>query len=511
MHEREHAAVFEQVTVLNLFDERAFDLFGGAEALDDLDAVGDASQLQVRHRRALARVDIFCLQDNGQFAVKIEHIAFADRACNNLSQRASPFLESLSQQGPLARLTPRISFNLMPVHTPTRPRGQPLHDKCCHSHHQFYSVRAQIMTVPDQNTPWWDPARHQDRRGPLLFRNDAKAAIRAYFAAEGFTEVDTGCLQVSPGNETHLHAFKTNLLGTDERAQPLYLHTSPEFSCKKLLAAGETKIFTFAPVFRNRERGALHHPEFTMLEWYRANEPVEAIMTDCVRIVQLMANAPKWNWRGTTCNAASEPARLTMRDVFQSHLGFDLGDSLANPTTPDRDLMATQATNAGVRVSDDDIWSDIFSRCLLTIEPEIWNSDAVRESKSDSFRPIFLEGYPAPEAPLAEPDDADPRFAKRFEMFACGIELANGYGELTDAALLRQRLEAEMDEKERIYGERYPLDEDFLAASAAMPPASGCALGFDRLVMLATRSDRIDQVLWTPMPDELAANTQTET
>ena len=123
---------------------------------------------------------------------------------------------------------------------------------------------------------WWQPHVHADRRPFLLARNRIVAALRRCFEAEGFVEVEAAALQVSPGNETHLHGFATELIGPDGGRTPLYLHTSPEFACKKLLAAGETRIFDFARVFRNRERSALHHPEFTLLEWYRARRAVHA-------------------------------------------------------------------------------------------------------------------------------------------------------------------------------------------------------------------------------------------
>jgi len=138
-------------------------------------------------------------------------------------------------------------------------------------------------------SPWWHPDTHADRRPFLLARGAIQAALRDWFDRQGFLEVDPAILQVSPGNETHLHAFATNMVGPDGSRRPLYLHTSPEFACKKLLAAGETRIFTFAPSFRNRERGALHHPAFTMLEWYRAREPYERLMQDCVELLRVAA------------------------------------------------------------------------------------------------------------------------------------------------------------------------------------------------------------------------------
>ncbi len=154
------------------------------------------------------------------------------------------------------------------------------------------------------------------------------------------------------------------------------------------------------------------------------------------------------------------------------------------------------AEAAGISLRADDSWADIFSKVLVErIEPQLGNTT-----------PTVLTEYPIAQAALARPKLSDPRVAERFELYACGVELANGFGELTDATVQRWRLEAEMEEKQRIYGERYPLDEDFLAALEMMPPASGCALGFDRLVMLATGADHIDKVLWTPLPQEAGGN-----
>jgi len=344
---------------------------------------------------------------------------------------------------------------------------------------------------PVQPSPWWHPETHADRRPFLLARGRILTALRRWFEAEGFIEVETSALQVAPGNETHLHAFATELIGPDGARRQLYLHTSPEFAAKKLLAAGERRIFTFAPVFRNRERGALHHPAFTMLEWYRAGEPYERLMHDCgamLRIAAEAAGADTLRHGQRTADPFSPPQHLTVADAFQRFAGVDLVATLARGA-PNRDAFAAAAHVAGIRVADDHTWGDIFSRILVErVEPELGNG-----------RCTLLYEYPAHLAALARPKPADPRVAERFELYACGVELANAFGELTDAALQRRRLEAEMAEKERIYGERYPIDEDFLAALAHMPPASGAALGFDRLVMLATGAARIEQVIWTPV------------
>ncbi len=340
--------------------------------------------------------------------------------------------------------------------------------------------------------PWWTPEVHADRRPLLAARARIKAALRAWFDGQGFIEVEPGALQTSPGNEAHLHAFATELIGPDLSRRGLYLHTSPEIACKKLLAAGEERIFAFGPVFRNRERGALHAPEFTMLEWYRAGAPYEAVMDDCAALLKLAAETAEnrfVSWRGVTSNPRATPQRLTVAEAFARYAGIDLLDTVSEAGN-DRDALAAMAERAGIVPRDDDTWADIFAKLLTAlVEPKLGNG-----------RATLLTGYPASEAPLAQKAPGDPRLAERFELYCCGVELANGFGELNDPELQRQRLEAEMDKKEERYGERYPIDEDFIAALAHMPAASGCAMGFDRVVMLATGATRIDQVLWTPLP-----------
>jgi len=347
--------------------------------------------------------------------------------------------------------------------------------------------------LPDPRpSPWWRPQVHADRRPFLVARNRIARAVRARFDAWGFTEVEAAALQVSPGNEAHLHAFATEAVGPDGARAPLYLHTSPEFACKKLLAAGERRIFDFARVWRNRERGPLHHPEFTLLEWYRAQEPYEALMADCAALLALAAEtagATALSWRGRSADPFAEPEKITVAEAFEAFAGVDLLATLGADGQADRDALAAAAAAAGIRVALDDTWSDVFSRVLVErVEPRLGLG-----------RPAILCEYPTAEAALAQPLPADPRVAERFELYACGVELANAFGELTDPVEQRRRFRAEMDEKTRVYGERYPIDEDFLAALAIMPAASGAALGFDRLVMLATGASRIEQVLWTPV------------
>ena len=325
-----------------------------------------------------------------------------------------------------------------------------------------------------------------------MARGRITRSVRDWFDAEGFVEVEAAALQVSPGNEAHLHAFVTEAIGPGGERTPMYLHTSPEFACKKLLAAGERRIFDFARVWRNRERGPLHHPEFTLLEWYRAGEPYEALMADCAALLALAAQtagARSLEFRGKSADPLAEPERLTVAEAFDRFAGIDLLASLDAWGAADRDTLAAAAQAAGVRTAGDDTWSDVFSRVLVErVEPNLGVG-----------RPTLLCEYPVVEAALARTKPEDPRVAERFELYACGVELANAFAELTDPAEQRRRFETEMAEKQRVYGERYPIDEDFLEALALMPPASGCALGFDRLVMLAAGAQRIEQVVWTPV------------
>ena len=342
-------------------------------------------------------------------------------------------------------------------------------------------------------TPWYHPDRHSDRRPLLIRRASIIRAAHDYFLRQGFTEVECGALQVTPGLETHLHGVRAELYGPDGTPQPLYLHTSPEFACKKLLAAGERLIYVLARVYRSRERGPLHAPEFTMLEWYRAEAPYETVMADAVALARLAAQAAgtgRLSYRGVLADPGEEPERLSVAEAFGRHAGIDLMATLDENGNGRRDALARQAAANGVQVAADDNWSDLFSKILVArVEPRLGIG-----------RLTLLTDYPAAEAALARRCPGDRRLSERFELYAAGVELANGFGELTDPVEQRQRFEAEMAEKQRIHGERYPLDEELLAALRLMPPASGVALGFDRLVMLATGARRIEEVMWTPPP-----------
>ena len=345
------------------------------------------------------------------------------------------------------------------------------------------------MSIP---SPYWAPDRHADRRPRLIARARAVSALRGWFEAEGFVEVEPAVLQVSPGNETHLHGFATELIAGDGTRHRAYLHTSPEFAMKKLLAGGETRIFALARVFRNRERTALHAPEFTMLEWYRAGEGLSSLIEDCAAILRLAARAAETSvlrFRGSEADPFAEPERLSVREAFLRYAGVDLFAAGGSADVHARDALTAACARLGLRTAADDSWSDLFSRILSAkVEPNLGIG-----------RPTILCDYPASEAALARLSRDDPRVAERFELYACGVELANAFGELTDPQEQRRRFEEDMALKAKLYGESYPLDEDFLRALPYMGETSGAALGLDRVVMLACGADQIEDVQWTPV------------
>lgn len=342
--------------------------------------------------------------------------------------------------------------------------------------------------------PFWSEGRYAKRRAWLFARAQFLTFVRRWFDAKGFAEVQPATLQASPGNETHLHGFKTGLILPDGSPHEAYLHTSPEFAMKKVLAAGERQIFTLTSVFRNRERTALHAPEFVMLEWYRAYAPLERLVQDCAAIVALaahVAGAKSFTYRGREADPFEAPERLTVRDAFRRYVGIDIYDSLSINGGAGAKTLARQAEGSGVRIAPDDDWSDIFSRLLTErVEPNLGLG-----------RPTILHAYPTSEAALARMTHDDPRVAERFEFYCCGVELANAFHELRDPTEQRRRFADAMEKQQRIFGTSYPIDEDFLAALADMPEASGAALGFDRLSMLATGAERVESVQWTPVFD----------
>jgi elongation factor P--(R)-beta-lysine ligase len=396
--------------------------------------------------------------------------------------------------------------------------------------------------MAEPTVPWWRPDRLAARRAHLEARGRIRDALRAFFAAEGFTEVETPALQISPGLEPHLQAFATQLHdsgGGD--AKPRYLHTSPEFAMKKLLAGGMQRIWQLGHVFRDGERGATHHPEFTMLEWYRAGATHRDLMDDCENVLRaaqaavlppltptlspqagrrsVPPNSPslringeregpvaqRWEgegqaagasaiasmrWRNNAADASLPFERLPVAEAFKRHTGIDILAAAPDAAHPDFALLTAAAEKIGIAPHVGDDWEALYFRIFLErIEPHLGIG-----------APTILYDYPVSMAALSRKKPDDPRLAERFELYVCGLELANAFQELTDPAEQRARFLADQARKQALYGTAYPIDDDFLAAlEHGLPDSAGIALGFDRLVMLCTGADHIEDVLWAPV------------
>lgn len=340
------------------------------------------------------------------------------------------------------------------------------------------------------------------RKYPFLAQRDqVLRSLRAYFYGQDFHEVNTPALQVSPGLEPHLQAFQTeweNPVG--RRHLKFYLHTSPEFAMKKLLVAGMKRIFQVAQVYRNREWSHTHHPEFTMVEWYRVNEDYTKIMEDCESLLVSCAaaiGATHFSWKGVKSLAQAPFERLSVEEAFKKYARFSLLETIDNPLAPTAPGLREKVRALGLHQDSSDQWEDLFFRVFLEkIEPRLGLE-----------RPTILYDYPISMAALSRPKADAPHLAERFEIYVAGLELANAFGELTDPAVQRKRFQMDMEKKFQLYGNRYPIDEDFLSAlEEGMPPSSGIALGFDRLVMLLSGAPKIEDVLWLPLhhPDREA-------
>lgn len=340
-----------------------------------------------------------------------------------------------------------------------------------------------------QTHPAWQPGIFARRYPHLKTRQKVIKAIRAFFDAQGFDETDTPILQTAPGCEVHLHGFSTDLLSPDRQGRhEMWLHTSPEFAMKKLIAAGVEKQFQICHVFRNAEGSSRHSPEFTMIEWYRVGCDYRAIMQDCVDLLRKVAAAAgvaSFAYQGKTCDPFAAAEYLTLHDAFVRYANIPLGDLLN-----DRDALYAAAKRTNARVLETDDWDALYFAVLNEIiEPQLGQG-----------RPTFLYEYPAHMAVLSRKKPGDARWAERFELYVNGLELANAFSELTDVAEQRARFTADMDEKQAVYGHRWPIDADFLAAMThGMPDCAGIALGVDRLVMLCCGTDEISDVLWLPV------------
>ncbi|HCX13972.1 MAG TPA: EF-P lysine aminoacylase GenX [Rhodospirillaceae bacterium] len=352
---------------------------------------------------------------------------------------------------------------------------------------------------------WWSEENLKQRLSMLNGRGAAVRCLRKFFQDEGFVEVDTPALQISPGMDRHIRPFSTQLTEPfASESQQRYLRTSPEFAMKKLLAGGQnaslSKIMQLCRVWRDGERSPLHHPEFTMLEWYRSDADYGSLIADCERVLQAVSNGVAQalksdgmlHWQGNTCDPNKPIQRVTVKDMFVRHAQIDLFETIDDFSVPNPspEKLKSEAQSRGLHVGENDSWEDIFFRIMIErIEPKLGMGAAT----------VLCE-YPSNLASLARRTSDDGRFAERFELYACGVELANAYSELTDPAEQRIRFEHDRTLHEKLYGNAPPIDEELLCALSFLPPCAGAALGFDRLVMLATGAKDITEVIWSPVP-----------
>jgi lysyl-tRNA synthetase class 2 len=317
------------------------------------------------------------------------------------------------------------------------------------------------------------------------------AETRRLLGALGYEEVETPSLVAAPGMEPHLSPFEARFVPEGAGPpRPLWLITSPEYAMKRLLADGFERVFQLSRVFRNGELSATHNPEFTMLEFYRAGTGYLGIMEDLERLVEAAARAlapggrPLVTRGERTISLGAPFERLTMQEAFSRHAGVDLG-GCGGDAAALRAAACAAGHDAG---PDGEPFEDAFFRLMLTaVEPRLGLE-----------RPTFLTDWPAAMAALSKVKAGDPRWAERFELYAGGLELANGFTELNDPVEQRARLLEEQALRARLGRPALPLDEPFLAALGRMPDAGGVAVGFDRLLMLLTGAGTIEEVLLFP-------------
>ena len=330
-----------------------------------------------------------------------------------------------------------------------------------------------------------DPSRSAAART----RAALASAAREFFRSRGFDEVETPCLVSAPGMEPHICAFESAFVPEGGGApHPLWLHTSPEYAMKRLLAEGWRRVFQLARVFRNGEVSATHNPEFTMLEFYRAGTDYRGIMEDLEALLSHCARELRGGTRlsrgGREVDLEPPFPRLAVAEAFAARAGIDLA-SCRGSAARLREAARARGIDAG---PEGEPFEDAFFRVFLqAVEPGLGFP-----------RPVFLVDWPSSLAALARLKRGDPRWAERFELFVGGLELANGFSELDDAAEQRRRLEAEQARRRQLGLPVYPIDELFLEAVGRMPEAGGVAVGFDRLLMLLCGASSIEDVLLFP-------------
>ncbi|MGB9498135.1 MAG: EF-P lysine aminoacylase EpmA [Dissulfuribacterales bacterium] len=307
----------------------------------------------------------------------------------------------------------------------------------------------------------------RSRHAILESRGEIIKAIRSYLSGQGFLEVQTPLMIKAPVPETSIEAFPVS----QGKGKPdLYLIPSPEINLKRLLAEGLDRIFQLGPVFRQEEQGRHHLPEFTMLEWYRAGADYHALMSDCEAIMEITARAAGWKgysvtYKGRKIDISPPFPRMTIKEAFEKYAGW------TPCIVPDLDR---------------------FNEDMVTkIEPNL-----------PQDLPVFLIDYPSYCASLARLKPSGPKVAERVEMYAGGLEIANGFSELTDRKEQEARFREEALRRREQGMNAYPWPEEFLSSLSGLPECAGMALGVDRLVMLLTNSSDINEVVAFP-PEEV--------
>ena len=331
----------------------------------------------------------------------------------------------------------------------------------------------------------WRPTASREM---LRLRAVLLARARNFFASRGVLEVDTPMVVNAPVTDVHIHSASVMLEGNDPGAgsrRPYFLHTSPEYAMKRLLAAGVGDIYQICHVVRGFERGRLHNAEFTLIEWYRRNCSLDALMSEVEALVRELLGTPGGQPPGQPAAPPRASTRVSYREVFLQQLGLD-------PFTASLAQLAEHARQAGFdgAATDRDELLELLMGTVMG--PRLGQGGLT-----------FVHGYPATQAALARLDPDDPRAAQRFELYCDGVELANGFHELAAAREQRSRFQRDVEERRRLGLPHAGLDERLLAAlEAGLPDCCGVALGFDRTLMLAAGADRIDAVL--PFPTERA-------
>jgi lysyl-tRNA synthetase class 2 len=327
-------------------------------------------------------------------------------------------------------------------------------------------------------------------------RSALARSLRDGLEARGYLEVETPIAVPFAGQEPHLRPFETRFTpdlpvppSGVQHARRLHLHTSPEYAMKRLLARPDfSRCYQFARVFRDGEVSRTHNPEFTLLEFYASPGSAGSIMADLEALIAAVATtAPgrAGHGRARPISLAPPFERLTCREAFLRYAGFD-------PLPLDADAFAQAARTVGVRPPPETSWDDVFTQVLLDkVEPCLGLE-----------QPTYLTEYPASQAALARLKPGDARVAERFELYAGGLELANGFSELCDSREQRARLQGEQGQRAALGREVFPLDEEFLAALDRIGEAGGVAVGFDRLLMLLTGAATISDVLLFPAAGE---------